>query len=203
VRTRCELPPNDPAPAAHAHLTTSARVPDLRGQRNSSLMVCRSRAGGPHHKRMICAAGQDEFMDRPLGWSPSRPPELDWFSAPASYRMMASYSPRASWALVARAGVLIAPIPAAASAVYRVGGSGSRDGRCSACERPSAIGRGRDLRLSAPCPMRVQKGPPQARFRWSAPDGATPSRAVSAGSNPAGGTGQRNKFEHSDNLDAT
>jgi hypothetical protein len=61
----------------------------------------------------------------------------------------------------------------------------------------------RDLRLSALCPIRVQKGLRWARFRWSAPDGATPSGAVSAGSNPAGGTGQRHKFEHQDNLDAS
>jgi len=78
----CELdvscPPEDPAPAAHAHLTSSARVPDLHGQRNSSLMVRRSRAGGPHHKRMICAAGQDEFMDRPRAHSrqPGRLPAV-------------------------------------------------------------------------------------------------------------------------------
>ena len=32
---------------------------------------------------------------------------------------------------------------------------------------------------------------------------ATASGAVSAGSNPAGGTGQRHKFEHPDNLDAS
>ena len=35
---------------------------------------------------------------------------------------------------------------------------------------------------------------------WSAPSGGLPSGAVSAGSNPAGGTGQRHKLEHSDNL---
>ena len=61
---------------------------------------------------------------------------------------------------------------------------------------------GHDLRLSVPCPIRVQTGVPRARFRWSAPGGATPSGAVSAGSNPAGGTAQRHKFEHSDNLGA-
>jgi len=45
---------------------------------------------------------------------------------------------------------------------------------------------GRDLRLFALCPIRVQQSPPRARFRWSAPGAATPSGAVSAGSNPAG-----------------
>jgi len=62
---------------------------------------------------------------------------------------------------------------------------------------------GRDLWLFAPCPIRVQQGLPLARFRWSAPGGATPSGAVSAGSNPAGGTAQTHKFEHSDNLGPT
>jgi hypothetical protein len=38
------------------------------------------------------------------------------------------------------------------------------------------------------------------RFRWSGACTATLSGAVSAGSNPAGGTGQRHKFEHLDNL---
>ena len=37
-------------------------------------------------------------------------------------------------------------------------------------------------------------------FRWSGACTATASGAVSAGSNPAGGTAQRHKFEHSDNL---
>jgi hypothetical protein len=38
------------------------------------------------------------------------------------------------------------------------------------------------------------------RFRWSGACTATLSGAVSAGSNPAGGTVQRHKFEHLDNL---
>jgi len=41
---------------------------------------------------------------------------------------------------------------------------------------------------------------PAGRLRWSGPYRATPSGAVSAGSNPAGGAAQRHKFEHSDNL---
>jgi hypothetical protein len=48
-------------------------------------------------------------------------------------------------------------------------------------------------------------GPPPirgkgTRFRWSGTCTATLSGAVSAGSNPAGGAVQRNKFEYSDNL---
>jgi hypothetical protein len=65
-------------------------------------------------------------------------------------------------------------------------GSGSRGGRSPAGDRPLGGRQGRDLRLSAPCPIRVQQGLPRARFHWSGPGGATPSGAVSAGSNPAG-----------------
>src|SRR5215468_5918812 len=51
-------------------------------------------------------------------------------------------------------------------------------------------------RTTWPCPMRAQAARAGTRFRWSGLDGATPSGAVSAGSNPVGGTGQRHKFEH-------
>jgi hypothetical protein len=56
------------------------------------------------------------------------------------------------------------------------------------------------LGLANLCPIRVRDAPPPTRFRWSTPDSATPSGAVSAGSNPVGGTDQRHKFEHFDNL---
>jgi hypothetical protein len=52
-----------------------------------------------------------------------------------------------------------------------------------------------------PRPIRARVRHLGARFRWSSTCTATDSGAVSAGSNPAGGTGQRHKFEHSDNLD--
>ena len=127
--------------------------------------------------------------------------ELDWVQRPASCPQdgqppaQESAGPRSP----ARASSLHA-IPAVAGAVYRV------EGQAHATVAPrlvKTIGdrQGRDLRLSAPCPICVQKGLPWARLRWSALDGATPSGAVSAGSSPAGGTGQRHKFEHSDNLD--
>jgi Substrate binding domain of ABC-type glycine betaine transport system len=43
--------------------------------------------------------------------------------------------------------------------------------------------------------------PTRSRFARSKGGRAFPSGAVSAGSNPTGGTGQRHKFEHSNNLD--
>jgi hypothetical protein len=49
-------------------------------------------------------------------------------------------------------------------------------------------------------PIRARPGHLRQRFRWSVQYRETASGAVSAGSNPAGGTGQSNKFEHSDNL---
>jgi hypothetical protein len=49
-------------------------------------------------------------------------------------------------------------------------------------------------------PIRARAGLPRARFRRSELYRETDSGAVSAGSNPAGGTAQRHKFELSDNL---
>jgi hypothetical protein len=50
-------------------------------------------------------------------------------------------------------------------------------------------------------PMRPRSWCAGTRFRWSGACTATLSGAVSAGSNPVGGTAQRHKFEHSGNLD--
>ena len=61
--------------------------------------------------------------------------------------------------------------------------------------RPHSGHRTRGLR-----PIRARAGHLRERFRRSGACTATPSEAVSAGSNPAGGTGQRHKFEHCDNL---
>jgi hypothetical protein len=52
-----------------------------------------------------------------------------------------------------------------------------------------------------PRPIRARVRHLGARFRWSGTYTATDSGAVSAGSNPAGGIGQRHKFEHSGNLE--
>jgi hypothetical protein len=52
-------------------------------------------------------------------------------------------------------------------------------------------------------PMRPRSWCAGNPFRWSGACRATLSGAVSAGSNPAVGTGQRHKFEHSDNLGLT
>jgi hypothetical protein len=50
-------------------------------------------------------------------------------------------------------------------------------------------------------PIRPRSWCAGTRFRWSGACTATLSGAVSAGSNPAGGTGQRHKFEHFTILD--
>ena len=50
-------------------------------------------------------------------------------------------------------------------------------------------------------PIRARTRSLRARLGRSERYGATDSGAVSAGSNPVGGTGQRHKFEHSDNLE--
>ena len=44
-------------------------VPPRRECAPARQRLRRSRADGPHHKRMICVAGQDEFMDRPRAHS--------------------------------------------------------------------------------------------------------------------------------------
>ena len=54
--------------------------------------------------------------------------------------------------------------------------------------------------VGEPRPIRARVRHLGARFRWSDTYTATDSGAVSAGSNPAGGTGQRHKFEHLNNL---
>src|SRR5215471_15643981 len=122
-------------------------------------------------------------------------PELDRVSAPASGRRMTSRGPRASRASVTCVSVLMAHRPGPAGAVDQVLGQAHSAAAPPAGDRPSSGRQGYDLRLSAPCPIRVQTGAPRARFRWSGPGGATPSGAVSAGSNPAGGTTQKHKFE--------
>ncbi len=71
-----------------------------------------------------------------------------------------------------------------------------RHARNTMCSRP-----GRLLPSSRPRPIRARTGHLQARFRRPGAYTATLSGAVSAGSNPAGGTGQRHKFEHSDILE--
>ena len=133
-----------------------------------------------------------------VGWPPSRPTGTGSGAAPRRHAARWPAGPRSparasSWHV----------IPAAAGAVYREKGEAHAAVAPPACEGTIGGRQERDLRLSALCPIRVQKGLPQARFRWSGPGGATPSGAVSAGSNPVGGTGQRHKFEHSDNLGAT
>jgi hypothetical protein len=52
-------------------------------------------------------------------------------------------------------------------------------------------------------PIRARASRSGARLRWPGACTATLSGAVSVGSNPTGGTGQRHKFEHSDNLGLT
>ena len=94
----------------------------------------------------------------------------------------------ASAASVTAMSVLICGPASPAGAVYQVQGQAHAAAAPPACKRPSGSWQGR---LSALCPIRVQQGLPRARFRWSVSGGAAPSGAVSAGSNPAGGT----KFE--------
>ena len=135
-----------------------------------------------------------------VGWSRPRL-ELDRVQRPASGRRMASHRPGASRAsghlgerahgAPARRGGAVDPVEDKAHVAVAP----------LACDRPSGGRQGRDLRLSVPCPIRVQQGPLRARFRWSGPGGATPSGAVSSGSNPAESTGQRHKIEHFDNLE--
>lgn len=78
------------------------------------------------------------------------------FSAPASCRRMASRRPRASRASVTRAAVLIARHPRRSRCGIWGGGSGSPDGRSSACERSSAVGK--DVTCGyLPCAQYVSK----------------------------------------------
>jgi hypothetical protein len=58
-------------------------------------------------------------------------------------------------------------------------------------------------RSNVPAPVTPRSGFPRARLPSSETHAAAASGAVSAGSNPAGGTGQRHKFEHPNNLDAS
>ena len=118
-----------------------------------------------------------------VGWPPSRPTGTGSGAAPRRHAARWPAGPRSparasSWHV----------IPAAAGAVYREKGEAHAAVAPPACEGTIGGRQERDLRLSALCPIRVQKGLPQARFRWSGPGGATPSGAVSAGSNPVGGT---------------
>jgi len=114
-----------------------------------------------------------------VGWSRPRL-ELDRVQRPASGRRMASHRPGASRAsghlgerahgAPARRGGAVDPVEDKAHVAVAP----------LACDRPSGGRQGRDLRLSVPCPIRVQTGAPWGRFRWSGPCGATPSGAVSA-----------------------
>jgi len=65
------------------------------------------------------------------------------------------------------------------------------------CECMAEAKHGRSV--GGPRPIRARAGYPRARFRRPGACTATASGDVSAGSNPAGGTVQRHKFEHFDN----
>jgi hypothetical protein len=137
-----------------------------------------------------------------VGWSPPRPVGTGLGSAPR--RHAAGWPAAAQEPAEPRSPVRASSLHAipAAGAVYRVEGLGSRDGRSSACERPSAIGK--DVTCGyLPCANTCPEGSPVGTFRWSAPDDATPFGAARAGSNPAGGTSHVHKFQRSNDLDAT
>jgi hypothetical protein len=73
---------------------------------------------------------------------------------------------------------------------------------CRSCSVRRNAGRTPSLRnVGGLRPIRARTRSLRACFRWSGPHTATDSGAVSAGSNPAGGTGQRHKFEHFNNLE--
>lgn len=113
---------------------------------------------------------------------------------------MASRRPRTSRAPVTLTSVLITRQHGHRRCGIPGAGSGSRGGRSAGLEKTIAGRQGRDLRLSALCPICVQKGLQPTRFRRSGAYTAMDSGAVSVGSNPTGGTAQRHKFEYSDNL---
>jgi hypothetical protein len=73
---------------------------------------------------------------------------------------------------------------------------------CRSCSVRRNAGRTPSLRsVGGLRPIRARPRSLRARFGRSEPYRDTDSGAVSAGSNPAGGAGQRNKFEHSGNLE--
>ena len=77
------------------------------------------------------------------------------------------------------------------------------EGRGSIMRVRRNVGRTPSLRsVGGLRPIRARTRSLRACFRWSGPHTATDSGAVSAGSNPAGGTSHMHKFERSDDLDA-
>jgi hypothetical protein len=137
-----------------------------------------------------------------VGWSPPRPVGAVLGAAPRVIPQDGQPPPSASPASVAAQATSLHPSLPQPVRYTGLEGQARATVAPPAYDRPSTIDKDVTCGYVPPAQCVSRRVPGEARFRWSAADGATPSGSVSVGSNPAGGTGKRHKFEHSDNLEA-